>query len=194
MNKNLLLMGGGLLALLAASKPAGAAARGMGNNGTGISTWANRSKNYNNAMQRQASTNQTIGQALGLASLAKSLGLGETFSSIGQSISGAIDAASGVTMPSYYSGAGDLFTTGIAEDATLGSVTIPADIFTTGIAEDAAATAAADSALADSAIAYAPWVAAAAAVDSEIFGGQVGQTVVDETNNLANSVADIFGW
>lgn len=197
MNKNLLLIGGGLLALLAISKPAGATtARGMGlgNNGSGISTWANRSRNYNNAMQRQASANQGIGQVLGLASLAKSLGLGDTISSIGQSISGAIDAATGVTLPSYYSGAGDLFTTGAAEDATLGSVTIPTDIFASGIAEDAATAAAADSMIADSAIAAAPWVAAAAAVDSEIFNGQVGQFAVDSVDGLGNSVADIFGW
>lgn len=193
MNKNLLLIGGGLLALLAISKPAGATtARGMGlgNNGSGLSTWANRSRNYNNAMQRQASqasANQGIGQVLGLASLAKSLGLGDTFSSIGQSISGAIDAATGVTMPSYYSGVGDLFTSGLAEDATLGSVTIPTDIFASGIAEDAAATAAADSM-----IAAAPWIAGAALVDSKVFNGQVGQTVVNETNNLVSSVGDVL--
>lgn len=188
MNKNLLLVGGGLLALMVL-KPASATtrARGFGNGYTpqGQGSWGSRSSYYNNSpsAQRGSGANQSISQMLGLASVAKSLGVGEVFSSIGQSIGG---LASGL---------------GAASDLALGSTALDyaaADALTadwlTSFGADAAGSAVADAALADSAMAYAPWVAAAAAIDSEVFGGEVGQTVVDSVDGLGNSVADIFGW
>lgn len=189
MNKNLLLIGGGLLALMAI-KPASAASRTFGN-GTMPNAWARRNQFYNNAAQQaqqRQSTNQSISQALGLASLAKTLGLGNTFSTIGQSISGAIAGSIGA--------ASDAALASTASDYAAADA-LTSDWLTSAGVDMGTSAVAADSAAADSVLAFDPtggWLAGAAVVAASPQGEIINQQAVSSINGLGDSVANIFGW
>jgi hypothetical protein len=125
-----------------------------------------------------------VGQTLG--SFAKSAGLSSGIGSIGETVgSWAGGVSSGVAMDAANS----------AAFAAMPDYQIIAESAGLGLDAGAAAASVGEAAAGDFAIGVSmPYIAGAAAIDSYVFNGEVGQTVADAGNGLANSVADIFGW